>query len=130
LFAFGHGLSYVEFSYANIRISSAEILIGDSLTVSADLTNHGDVAADEVAQLYVRDLVGNVTRPVRELKGFQRVRVEPGQTVAVEFELHTDDLAFYGRTNELMIEPGEFHVWIGGSSDTELRSEFRLVADN
>ena len=130
LFAFGYGLSYVEFSYANIRISSAEILIGDSLTVSADLTNHGDVAADEVAQLYVRDLVGNVTRPVRELKGFQRLRVEPGQTVAVEFELHTDDLAFYGRTNELMIEPGEFHVWIGGSSDTELRSEFRLVADN
>ncbi len=78
-------------------------------------------------QLYVRDLVGNVTRPVRELKGFKRVRVEPGQTVTVEFDLHTDELAFYGRDNRLMLEAGDFHVWIGGSSTTDQRSEFRLV---
>jgi len=128
LFPFGHGLSYAEFAYENIRTSEAEIGIGDTLTVSADLANRGDVAAVEVVQLYVRDLVGNVTRPVRELKGFKRVRVEPGQTVTVDFELHTDDLAFFGRDNRLMVEPGEFQVWIGGSSDTELRDEFRIVA--
>ena len=127
LFPFGFGLSYAEFHYANIRMNATEIAIGDTLTISADLTNHGAVAADEVAQLYVRDLVANVTRPVRELKGFKRVRVEPGQTVTVDFELHTDDLAFFGRNNELIVEPGVFHAWIGGSSTTELRSEFRLV---
>ena len=127
LFAFGYGLSYAEFAYENIRTSSAEISIGATLTVSADLTNHGSVAADEVVQLYVRDLVGNVTRPIRELKGFKRVRVGPGETVVVKFDLHTDELAFFGRDNKLIIEPGDFHVWIGGSSETDLRSEFRLV---
>jgi beta-glucosidase len=128
LFPFGFGLSYADFGYDDIRVSSAEIPVGGVLTVSAELTNSGDVTADEVAQLYVRDLVGNVTRPVRELKGFRRLRVEPGETVTVSFELHTDDLAFFGRDNTLIVEPGEFHAWIGGSSDTDLRTEFRVVA--
>ena len=127
LFPFGFGLSYADFRYENIQTSASEVSIGETLTVSAELSNHGAVAADEVVQLYVRDLVGNVTRPIRELKGFKRVRVEPGQTTTVEFELPTDELAFYGRDNLLMIEAGDFHVWIGGSSTTELRSEFRLV---
>ncbi len=127
LFVFGHGLSYAEFRYQKIRTSAREIELGDTVTISAELTNTGDVAADEVAQLYIRDLVGNVTRPVKELKGFRRIRVEPGQTVSVEFELHTDDLAFYGRNMQLMTEPGEFHAWIGGSSETELRTEFRII---
>lgn len=128
LFPFGFGLSYAEFVYDNIRVSAEEIPVGGAITVSADLTNRGDVAADEVAQLYVRDLVGNVTRPVRELKGFRRVRVAPGETVTVSFELHTDELAFYGRDSTLMVEPGEFHAWIGGSSDAGLGTEFRVVA--
>jgi len=128
LFAFGHGLSYAPLSYRNIRTSSRELPLGETLTVSADLTNHGDVPVNEVVQLYVRDLVGNVTRPVKELKGFRRVRVEPGQTVPVEFKLHCSNLAFYGRDNALIVEPGDFHVWIGGSSETHLRAEFRLVA--
>ncbi len=127
LFPFGFGLSYAEFSYDNIRSSVAEVVAGESLTISADLSNYGAVAADEVVQLYVRDLVGNVTRPVRELKGFKRVRVEPGQTVTVDFDLHTNDLKFFGRDNRLILEAGDFHAWIGGSSTTDLRSEFRLV---
>ncbi len=127
LFAFGHGLSYARFEYQHLRTSAAEIRLGDTLQVSAELTNTGEVPADEVAQLYVRDLVGNVTRPVKELKGFKRLRLDPGQTVVVEFELHTDDLAFYDRHMQLVTEPGEFHVWIGGSSETELRTEFRIV---
>ena len=127
LFAFGHGLSYTEFDYKSIRVSAREIGLGDTVTISAELTNKGDVAADEVAQLYVRDLVGNVTRPVKELKGFKRLRLEPGQTITVDFELHTDDLAFFGRNMQLITEPGEFHAWIGGSSETELRTEFRII---
>jgi beta-glucosidase len=128
LFPFGFGLSYADFSYDNIRVSHAEVPVGGVLTVSAELTNRGDVAADEVVQLYVRDLVGNVTRPVRELKGFRRLRVEAGDTVTVSFDLHTDDLAFFGRDNVLIVEPGDFHAWIGGSSDTDLKAEFRVVA--
>lgn len=127
LFEFGFGLSYTDFAYSETRVSRPTIKLGESLTVSAKLTNVGAVAATEVVQLYVRDLVGSVTRPVRELKGFQRVRLEPGETGAVSFELHTDDLAFYGRDNRLAAEPGDFHVWVGGSSRAEGRVEFRLV---
>jgi beta-glucosidase len=90
----------------------------------------GAVEADEIVQLYVRDLVGSVTRPVKELKGFKRVRLVPGETLRVDFDLHTDDLAFYGRDMQLATEPGVFHVWIGGSSETELRSEFHIVDGN
>ncbi len=127
LFAFGHGLSYAYFDYENLRTSAEEIRIGETITISVELVNTGAMAADEVVQLYVRDLVGNVTRPVKELKGFRRVHLAPGERVEVDFTLHTDDLAFYGRNNRLMTEPGEFHVWIGGSSETELRAEFRIV---
>ncbi|MDJ0928677.1 MAG: glycoside hydrolase family 3 N-terminal domain-containing protein [Gammaproteobacteria bacterium] len=130
LFEFGYGLSYGRFEYANIRTSAHHICIGDTVTISAELTNAGEVAADEIAQLYVRDLVGSVTRPVKQLAGFQRLRVEPGQTVTVEFRLHTDELAFHGRDQRLATEPGEFHAWIGGSSATELRTEFRIVASS
>ena len=127
LFPFAYGLSYAEFDYQRIRASAREIRPGDTIRISAELTNKGDVAADEIVQLYIRDLVGNVTRPVRELKGFKRLRLEPGQTVTVDFDLHTDDLAFAGRDMQLMTEPGEFHAWIGGSSETELRTEFRII---
>ena len=128
LFPFGHGLSYASFEYSNLRLDRDELRIGEALTVSVDLTNTGRVAADEVAQLYVRDLVGNVTRPVRELKGFRRVRLAPGQTITADFRLSSDDLAFFGRDNTRLVEPGEFHLWVGGSSEAELRGAFRLVA--
>jgi beta-glucosidase len=124
---FGYGLSYTEFEYGNIRTSAGEFGVGETLTISAELHNVGDVAATEVVQLYVRDLVGNVTRPIRELKGFQRVRLEPGESATVEFEISSADLAFYGRDNTLIVEPGEFHAWIGGSSETDLRTGFRLA---
>ena len=127
LFAFGHGLSYTEFNYQHIRVSASKIGLGDTVTVSAELTNRGDVAADEVVQLYVRDLVASITRPVKELKGFRRVRLEPGQTITIDFDLHTNDLAFFGRDNQPTVEPGVFHAWMGGSSETELRTEFRIV---
>jgi beta-glucosidase len=129
LFAFGHGLSYTSFHYQDIRASAAEIALGDTVTISAELKNTGSVAADEVVQLYVRDLVASVTRPVKELKGFRRERIEPGQTITVDFQLHTDDLSFFGRNMQRVTEPGEFHAWIGGSSETQLRTDFRIIAE-
>ena len=127
LFAFGHGLSYAKFTYDKLTLSASDVPVGHSMTVSVDVKNASDVPADEVVQLYVRDLVGNVTRPIRELKGFRRVHIEPRMTVTVDFELHTDDLAFFGRDNTVITEPGEFHLWIGSSSEAELRAEFRVV---
>jgi len=127
LFPFGHGLSYATFEYSNLQLDRPALRIGETLRVSVDLTNTGRVAAEEAAQLYVRDLVGNVTRPARELKGFQRVRLDPGQTVTVTFQLGSDDLSFFGRDNSEIVEPGEFHVWVGGSSEAGLRAAFRLV---
>ena len=103
--------------------------MSDSLTIQAVVTNAGDVEADEVAQLYVRDLVGDVTRPVKELKGFQRIRLQPGEVRTIAFELNPVDLAFYGQDMELMTEPGEFHVWVGGSSDADLQASFTLIAE-
>ena len=129
LFPFGFGLSYAHFSFADIELSAAVIGMEDTLTVEAVLTNNSDIAADEVVQLYVRDLVGDVTRPVRELRGVQRLRLDARESRTVTFELDAADLAFYGQDMTLIREPGQFHVWIGGSSDTDLRAEFTLVGD-
>jgi beta-glucosidase len=127
LYEFGYGLSYTRFEYSDIEVSHAEIGMDERFTVQAVVRNAGDVAADEVVQLYVRDLVANVTRPVKELKGFQRLRLKPGEESRVSFELGPDDLAFYGRDMTLITEPGEFDAWIGGSSEADLRTRFRLV---
>ncbi|NNC77478.1 MAG: glycosyl hydrolase [Woeseiaceae bacterium] len=127
MWEFGFGLSYTSFDYSDIQTSTKELRAGETMTISANLQNTGNVAATETAQLYVRDLVGNVTRPVRELKGFKRVRLEPGEKTRVEFQLNTADLAFFGRDNTLISEPGDFHVWIGGSSEAELTAAFRVV---
>ncbi len=127
LYPFGYGLSYTRFEYRDIVTSAKRIALGDTIEISATLDNTGDYSADEVAQLYVRDVVGNVTRPVRELKGFRRVRLEPGQSQIINFTLHTDELAFYNRKMQRVTEPGMFHVWIGGNSDAQLWSEFELI---
>lgn len=127
LFPFGFGLSYSQFQYSEIQLKETQISLGQQLSVSAQLSNCGDFSAEEVVQLYIRDLVGNVTRPVKELKGFQRIKLLPGESVKVEFEVHTDDLAFYDRKMKLRTESGMFHVWIGGSSDTVLRAEFEIL---
>jgi beta-glucosidase len=127
LFPFGYGLSYTNFSYAGMEIDKAVVGPDEPVTVRAVVSNDGDVEADEVVQLYVRDLVGNVTRPVRELKGFQRVRLKPGERKTVSFVLKPGDLAFYGRDMRLRTEPGEFHVWIGGNSNADLKGEFTIV---
>ncbi len=128
-FHFGYGLSYTEFSYRDMVLSTDRLRPGESLTLKATIENVGAVAADEVVQLYVRDLVGSVTRPVKQLKGFQRVHLAPGESREVSFELHTDDLAFYDRHMQQVTEPGRFHAWIGSSSDPELWAEFEITGE-
>jgi beta-glucosidase len=127
LFEFGYGLSYTHFEYSDILVSSHEVALGETLCVSATLSNTGTYEAEEVVQLYTRDVVASVTRPVRELKGFQKIRLKPGQSITVRFEIHTDELAFYNNTMKSATEPGLIHVWIGGSSAAQLKSEFTIT---
>jgi beta-glucosidase len=126
-YPFGFGLSYTKFEYANLRLSAARLASGGSLTVSADITNTGGTEGDEIVQCYVRDLVGSITRPVRELKGFRRIHLKPGEKQTVEFRLGTDDLAFYKDGGELVTEPGMFRVWIAPDSASGLKGEFEVV---
>jgi beta-glucosidase len=116
VFAFGHGLSYTSFGYANLRLEPASIAPGGSTRVLVEVTNTGDRAGDEVVQLYIRDKVSSVTRPVKELKGFERVALDPGQTRTVGFDLGPAALQMIDRDMETVVEPGEFEVMVGGSS--------------
>ena len=127
LFPFGFGLSYADFVYANLSCDKQQVRLGEALRISAEVSNQGSCKAIETVQLYIRDLVGNVTRPVRELKGFRRIELEPGQTETVAFDLHTDDLAFFGRDQQRVVEAGEFRAWVGGSSEAELETGFSLI---
>jgi beta-glucosidase len=126
-YPFGFGLSYTHFAYADLRLSAHQVHLGGSLTVSANITNTGALEADEVVQLYTRDVVGSVTRPVRELKRFSRVRLKPGQQKPVSFTLSTRDLAFHNGRMELVTEPGAFHVWMAPDSTGGLKGEFEVV---
>ena len=116
LYPFGFGLSYTSFTYGDVELSATKLRSGDVLAVRAPVTNTGKIAADEVVQLYARDLVGSITRPVRELKRFRRVHLKPDETSVVEFALPVDDLAFYNNEEARILEPGEFEIFVGGSS--------------
>jgi beta-glucosidase len=126
-FVFGFGLSYTEFIYSDLSLSEKRIKIGEAIKISATVTNAGSVEADEVVQLYIRDLVASITRPVKELKGFRRIRLAPGAAQQVEFILPTEDLAFYNQNMERVTEPGKYHIWIAGDSDSGLMGEFEIV---
>lgn len=119
LYPFGYGLSYSRFAYEPIEVRSATFSIDEEVEVSVGVTNLSDKTGTEVVQLYIRDRIGSVTRPVRELKGFQRVELGPGDRKVVTFTLTTDDLAFFTRDMSYQAEPGEFDVWVGGNSDTD-----------
>ncbi|WP_110513035.1 beta-glucosidase BglX [Herpetosiphon llansteffanensis] len=128
LFAFGYGLSYTTFDYRNIRLSSPKIGFDQTLSISATITNTGNYAGAEVVQLYIRDLVGSMTRPIKELKGFQRIALEPGQSQEVTFELRSADLSFHNNAMQKIAEPGEFHVWVAPNSLGGLQASFELGA--
>ena len=115
-FPFGYGLTYTTFEYSAPEIEMTEYTENDTIRACVTIKNTGDKAATEVVQLYVRDLVGSVTRPVKELKRFHRVTVVPGQTMTVGFELPVQELAFYGKDMVKKVEPGKFQLWIAGDS--------------
>lgn len=116
LLPFGHGLSYTEFSYGTPSVSAAEVGPSESFTVSVAVTNTGNRAGDETVQLYMRDPVATVSRPIRELRGFHRLTLEPGETRTVSFELSPVQAAIYQRDGRWRIEPGELQFFVGRSS--------------
>jgi len=126
-FPFGFGLSYATFEYSNLRVTPSRAAAAESLAVVVRLKNTGQVAGDEVVQLYVRDRVGSITRPVRELKKIRRVSLKPGQEVDVDLRLASRDLAFWGRDMRLGVEPGVFDVFAGGDSCATLSATFEIV---
>ena len=127
LFAFGHGLSYTRFQLSNLKLSRRDIPRDGRLAVSVDVQNIGDRPGDEVVQLYIRDLVASVVRPVKELAGFERVSLQAGETKTVRFELGPERLGLYNRQLQFVVEPGEFRVTVGTSSTGGLEDRFEVV---
>lgn len=125
LLPFGYGLSYTTFTYSNLKLSSNEMTSGGSITVSAEVQNVGNYEAEEIVQLYVHDKVGSLTRPIKELKGFKKLALKPGDAAVVEFELKPADLEFFNG-DSFVAEPGEFELWIGPNSDEGLKGAFVL----
>ena len=123
LFPFGHGLSYTEFDYSDLSLSISEPDVCATLEIDVAVTNTGDRSGEEIVQLYVCDRVASVTRPVKELKGFTHVELEPGQTRNVIFELDLRQLAFYDLDMNYVVEPGEVDIMIGSSSEDIRLSE-------
>ncbi len=116
LFAFGFGMSYTTFEFSNLRLKKARIGLKESTAVEVDVSNTGPVAGDEVVQMYIRDKISSVTRPVKELKGFKRITLAPGQTETVSLAITPEHLAFYNINMKCVVEPGEFEIMVGNSS--------------
>ena len=127
LFPFGYGLSYTTFGYDKLVLSADKLKTGDVLTASVNVTNTGKYAGTEVVQLYVQDKVASVTRPVKELKGFRRVALQPGETRTVIFSLPVSELAFWNIDMKKVVEPGDFKLWLGTNSDEGLSAEFEVI---
>jgi beta-glucosidase len=119
LYYFGYGLSYTQFNYTGLRLEMDSIKSDGSTTVALEVTNTGKVAGDEIVQLYIRDKVSSVTRPVKELKGFQRISLKPGETKTVKIDITPEHLAYHNIDIKFVVEPGEFEIMVGKSSRDE-----------
>lgn len=126
-YCFGYGLSYTTFGYSDLRVLTPEAAVGGEVRVSVRVTNTGGRDGEEVVQLYVRDLLSGVTRPVRELKGFRKVMLRAGESREVTFTLTPDDLSFWRLDKKWGQEPGDYHVWVGHDSDCTLGGSFRIT---
>jgi len=127
LYPFGHGLSYTTFEYSNFNLKESIYSINDTIKLSIDVTNTGNYDGKEVVQLYIRDLVASITRPVRELKGFELTALKIGETKTIHFNLNKETLGYYNNNGDFVIEPGDYKVFIGGSSTTKLERKFTLI---
>jgi len=126
-YPFGYGLSYTKFDISNLKLSSDKLSSGNKLTVTVDIANIGNYDGEEVVQLYVRDLVGSVVRPVKELKGFQKVMLKKGETKQVSFTLTPEDLKFFNNEIQYINEAGDYKLFVGSSSDASLKANFKLT---
>jgi len=126
LFPFGYGLSYTQFRLTNLQLSEKSIRPDGQLTVSVEVENAGKRAGDEVVQLYIRDMAASVTRPVKELKGFERVTLNAGEKRRVQFTLKPEHLGFYNREMRFVVEPGAFKVFVGNNSNDVLEANFEV----
>jgi beta-glucosidase len=121
LLPFGFGLSYTKFSYSNLKLSKTEMTEDDEILVSVDVKNEGSIKGKEAVLMYITDVYGQVSRPNKQLKGFEKIELNPGETKTVTFKINKDHLSFIGINNNRIIEPGEFIVTIG-----DLKSTFYL----
>ena len=126
LYPFGYGLSYTTFSYSDIDLSHSSMDMNGSLTAAVEVTNTGTWPGSEVVQLYIRDVVGSSTRPVKELKGFQKIFLEPGEMKIVRFKIAPEMLRYYNYDLQLVAEPGDFEVMIGTNSRDVKTAKFTL----
>ena len=127
LYPFGYGLSYTNFEYSNLKLDKTSINMDETITVSVDVKNAGNYDGKETVQLYIRDLVGSVTRPVKELKGFKKILIKKGETLTVTFTISVEDLKFYNYDLDFVAEPGDFEVFVGTNSDADLKANFKLI---
>jgi beta-glucosidase len=126
LFPFGYGLSYTSFSYSDVSITKSQISPSETLQVKVTITNSGNYDGEETVQLYIQDLVGSVTRPVKELKGFQKISLKKGESKEVTFTITANDLKFYNKDLKYVSEPGEFNVYVGPNSRDVKEAKFTL----
>ena len=126
LFPFGYGLSYTTFEYSNLKLSATEMDKNGQIEVSCTLKNTGNREAVEIVQLYIRDHVGSITRPVKELKNFDRISLKAGESKTVSFTLTANELKFWNNCDQHLLEPGDYQIWIGPNSAEGLESTFVL----
>ena len=128
LYPFGYGLSYTTFKFANLRLSKSSLGASDTNEATVDVTNAGSVPGDVVGQIYIHQRYGSASRPVRQLKGFERVALQPGETKTLRFSLGKDELQFWSpQTKEWVVEPSEFDVWAGEDSTASLHADFAIT---
>lgn len=128
LYSFGFGLSYTNYTYSNLKLNTKKVIAGEPVKVTIDVTNSGETAGDEIVQLYIRDMVSTVTRPIHELKDFTRIHLAKGETKTVSFLITADKLQYYGPDMKRMVEPGEFEVQVGRNSADYLSDKFEVIS--
>ncbi len=126
LFPFGFGLSYTTFEYSNLKLDKSEVSMNGTIEVSVEVKNAGSRSGEEVVQLYIRDLYASACQPIKLLKGFQKISIEPGETKTVKFQLSPNDLKYYDVNMKWTVEPGKFNVFVGGNSRDLLKADFTL----
>jgi beta-glucosidase len=127
LYPFGFGLSYTNYKYTNLNLTTKKVVAGDPVKVSVDITNTGGRDGDEIVQLYIRDMVSSVTHPVQELKDFTRIHLNKGESKTIEFTITAEKLQYWGPDMKRMVEPGEFEVQIGKNSTDYLADKFEVI---